>query len=161
MAALSYQSRLATVLLAEDNPAEQNLAQRALSKGIMQCDLRLVSDGEEAIAYLLGQGKYAALEAAPRPDLILLDLNMPKVDGRQVLERIKSDPKISAIPVVVLTTSTHEQDVVRSYELGCNSFINKPVDVQAFVEALEQLGSYWLKLVVLPLREPPRIRDSG
>jgi CheY-like chemotaxis protein len=86
---------------------------------------------------------------------------MPKLEGRQVLEQMKSDPAINTIPVVVLTTSTHEQDVVRSYELGCNSFINKPVDVHAFLEALEQLGSYWLKLVVLPPLEPPRKANSG
>ena len=161
MAALSEQARLATVLLAEDNPAEQNLARRALSKGVMQCDLRTVSDGEEAMAYLLRQGKYEAPETSPRPDLVLLDLNMPRLDGRQVLERMKSDPGIHTIPVIVLTTSTHEQDVMRSYELGCNSFINKPLDVHAFLDALDQLGSYWLKLVVLPSREPPLAGHSG
>ena len=161
MTVLGDQARLATILLAEDNPAEQNLTRRALSKGVMQCDLRIVSDGEEAMAYLLRQGKYEDPEVSPRPDLILLDLNMPRLDGRQVLERTKSDPGINTIPVVVLTTSTHEQDVVRSYELGCNSFINKPVDVHAFLDALKQLGSYWLKLVVLPSHEPPLAGSSG
>jgi CheY-like chemotaxis protein len=156
MTLLNDQARLATILLAEDNPAEQHLARRALSKGVMRCDLRTVSDGEEAMDYLLRRDQYEDPIAAPRPDLVLLDLNMPKLDGRQVLEQMKSDPAINTIPVVVLTTSTHEQDVVRSYELGCNSFINKPVDVHAFLEALEQLGSYWLKLVVLPPLEPPR-----
>ena len=161
MTVLGDQARLATILLAEDNPAEQNLTRRALSKGLMQCDLRIVSDGEEAMAYLLRQGKYEDPKASPRPDLFLLDLNMPRLDGRQVLERTKSDPGINTIPVVVLTTSTHEQDVVRSYELGCNSFINKPVDVHAFLDALKQLGSYWLKLVVLPSHEPPLAGNAG
>ena len=161
MAAPIDQARLATILLVEDNPAEQNLTRRALSKGVMKCNLYTVSDGEEAMAYLLRQGKYEDPKTSPRPDVVLLDLNMPKLDGRQVLERMKSDPEINTIPVVVLTTSTHEQDVVRSYELGCNSFINKPVDVHVFLEALEQLGSYWLKLVVLPAHEPPLAGNSG
>ena len=145
--------RMATVLPAEDNPAEQNLARRAPAKGVMQCDLRVVSDGEEAMDYLRRRGPYAAPEQSPRPHLILLDLNMPKLDGRQVLEQIKSDPALQKIPVVVLTTSRHDEDVARSYQLGCNSFISKPVEVHDFLDALRQLGCYWLRLVVLPAEE--------
>ncbi len=153
MAEIIENMRMATILLAEDNPAEQNLARRALEKGVIQCDLRVVSDGEEAMDYLLRRGPYSDPEQSPRPHLILLDLNMPKLDGRQVLERVKSDPALRKIPVVVLTTSRHDEDVARSYELGCNSFIGKPVDVHEFLDALRQLGGYWLRLVVLPAEE--------
>ena len=153
MAEIMENVRLATVLLVEDNPAEQNLARRALEKGVMQCDLRVVSDGEEAMDYLLRRGPYVDPGQSPRPHLILLDLNMPKLDGRQVLERIKSDPVLQTIPVVVLTTSRQDEDIARSYELGCNSFISKPVEIHDFLDALRQLGCYWLRLVVLPVGE--------
>ncbi len=150
MAEIVENLRMATVLLVEDNPAERNLARRALQKGVMQCDLRVVSDGEEAMDYLWRRGPYAAAEQSPRPHLILLDLNMPKLDGRQVLEKIKSDPALQSIPVVVMTTSRHDEDIARNYQLGCNSFISKPVEVHEFLDALRQLGCYWLRLVVLP-----------
>jgi len=138
------------VLLVEDNPAEQNLARRSFAKGHVQADLRVVSDGEEAIDYLFRRGVYSDKETSPTPDIILLDLNLPKIDGRQVLERIKSDSNLSKIPVIVLTTSKKEEDILKTYELGCNSFLNKPVEVEDFVKVLSELGSYWLKLVVLP-----------
>ncbi len=144
------QVRTATILLAEDNPADQVMARRALEGHSARCDLRIVSDGEEAMDYLLGRGKYRALPDRPVPDLILLDLNMPKLDGRQVLRQVKADPTLNTIPVVVLTTSSYEVDVSSSYELGCNSFIQKPVDLPHAAAALHQLRSYWLELVVLP-----------
>ena len=150
MMQLGEQVRAATVLLVEDNPADQNLTRRALARGVIQCDLRVVSNGEEAMDYLLQREQFAGPAVGPRPDLVLLDLNMPRLDGKQVLERMKADSNLDTIPVVVLTTSRHEEDVVRSYKLGCNSFIQKPIGIQAFVAALEQLGAYWLKLVVLP-----------
>ena len=150
MMQLGEQVRGATVLLVEDNPAEQNLTRRALARGVIQCDLRVVSNGEEAMDYLLQREKFSDPASCPRPDLILLDLNMPRLDGRQVLERMKADSNLDTIPVIVLTTSRQEEDVVRSYRLGCNSFVQKPIEVQDFVAALEQLGAYWLKLVVLP-----------
>ncbi len=150
MMQLGEQVHAATVLLAEDNPADQNLTRRALDRGVIRCDLRVVSNGEEAMDYLLQREQFADRAACPRPDLILLDLNMPRLDGRQVLERMRADPNLDTIPVVVLTTSRQEEDVVRSYKLGCNSFIQKPIQIQDFVAALEQLGAYWLKLVVLP-----------
>ena len=153
MAEIIENMSMATILLAEDNPAEQNLARRALEKGVMQCDLRVVSDGEEAMDYLLRRGPYSDPEQSPRPHLILLDLNMPKLDGRQVLERIKADPALLKIPVVVLTTSRHDEDVARCYELGCNSFISKPVEIHDFLDAVRQLSCYWLRLVVLPAEE--------
>ncbi|MCA9259631.1 MAG: response regulator [Planctomycetales bacterium] len=142
--------REAVILMAEDNPAEQRFAQRAIGVGLIRCNLQIVSDGEEALDYLYRREKFKDGDVAPRPDLILLDLNMPKLDGRQVLERIKGDESLKKIPVVILTTSKEEVDVVRSYELGCNSFLNKPVDVQEFVEVLQSLEDYWFKLVVLP-----------
>ncbi len=145
--------RLATILLAEDNPADQALTRRVLTHDVIRCDLRIVSDGEEALDYLRAEGRFAPPSDAPRPDLVLLDLNMPRLDGRQVLEEMQRNPALRVIPVIVLTTSRHEQDVFRSYELGCNSFINKPVDVPEFIAALRQLGDYWLKLVVLPSRD--------
>jgi CheY-like chemotaxis protein len=138
------------VLLAEDSPAEQRLAQRALAHSPLHCDLRLVSDGKEAMDYLLHRPPYEQAELAPRPHLLLLDLNMPKLDGRQVLREIKSNPELATIPVVVLTTSKQEQDILQSYHLGCNSFINKPVDVHEFFDMMRKLSRYWLDLVLLP-----------
>ena len=150
MMQLGEQVRAATVLLVEDNPADQNLTRRALARGVIHCDLRVVSNGEEAMDYLLQRAQFTDPASCPRPDLILLDLNMPRLDGKQVLERMKADSNLDTMPVVVLTTSRQDEDVVRSYKLGCNSFIQKPIQIQDFVAALEQLGAYWLKLVVLP-----------
>jgi CheY-like chemotaxis protein len=138
------------VLLAEDSPAEQRLAQRALERDPLHCELRMVSDGQEAMDYLLHRPPYEKAELAPRPHLLLLDLNMPKLDGRQVLREIKSNPELATIPVVVLTTSKQEQDILQSYHLGCNSFINKPVDVHEFFDMMRTLSRYWLDLVMLP-----------
>ncbi len=140
----------AVILLVEDNPAEQRLVQRTLSRGIVPCDLRIASDGEQALDYLHQRGDYADPASAPRPDLVLLDLNMPRIDGRQVLANIRQDPALKTIPVVVMTTSKAEQDIVRSYELGCNSYLNKPVEVPDCVQVLAGLQEYWFKLVVLP-----------
>jgi CheY-like chemotaxis protein len=146
----AFPCRTAVILLAEDDPGDQELTRRALQHDIIRADLRVVSDGKEALDYLNRVGKYADPETSPRPDLLLLDLNMPRVNGRQVLERMKPDPDLGRIPVVVLTTSNQEQDVLRSYALGCNSFIQKPVEICRFVEVVRQLGHYWFDLVVLP-----------
>jgi len=142
--------RFGTLLLVDDNPADQELARRALERGAFDCDLRIVADGEEALEYLHESGRYADKSCAPRPDLVLLDLNLPKVGGLQVLENMKSDSQLSLIPVVVFTTSRHEADVASSYRLGCNAFMGKPMDVSEFMTALRKIGDYWLKLVVLP-----------
>ncbi len=144
------QLKRAVILLAEDDPGDQELTRRALQYDIVRTDLRIVSDGEEALAYLYRQGKYADPEQSPRPDLVLLDLNMPRLNGREVLERLKGDSALSQIPVVVLTTSQEEIDVLRSYDLGCNSYIQKPVDVDRFMKAIRQLGNYWFEVVTLP-----------
>lgn len=143
------------VLLVEDNPAEQNLAKRSFKKCTVEANLQIVSDGEEALEYLFRRGRYADPSSSPRPDIILLDLNLPKVEGREVLKTIKEFKPLANIPVIVLTTSRKPEDVVRSYELGCSSFLNKPVDITEFINVLKEVGSYWLELVVLPTKKQP------
>lgn len=150
MSELTRKPRRAVVLLIEDDPGDQELTRRALAEGVIKVDLRIVTDGVHAMAYLTRVGEYSDPLKAPPPDLILLDLNMPKIDGREVLRRIKSEPKLREIPVVVLTTSEQESDIVRSYDLGCNSFITKPVDLDGFIQAIRKLGAYWFELVTLP-----------
>ncbi|HEX7183155.1 MAG TPA: response regulator [Thermoanaerobaculia bacterium] len=138
------------ILLAEDDPDDRMLVQDAVAEGRLVNDLRCVEDGEELLDYLHQRGKYAGESAAPRPGLILLDLNMPKKDGREALREIKADPSLRQIPVVVLTTSKAEEDVFRSYDLGANSFVTKPVTFQSLVELMKTLGRYWLEIVELP-----------
>ncbi|HVF61936.1 MAG TPA: response regulator [Thermoanaerobaculia bacterium] len=136
------------ILLAEDDPDDRLLLQEALQEGRLANELICVEDGEELLDYLHQRGKWAG--GAPRPGLILLDLNMPKLDGREALRAIKADPSLRQIPVVVLTTSKAEEDVLRSYDLGANSFITKPVTFQSMVDLMRVLGSYWLEIVELP-----------
>jgi len=140
----------AVILLVEDNPADQELIRRAVEKVTIPGDLRIVEDGEEALAYLFRRGKYQDPAASPKPDLMLLDLNLPRIDGYQVLGEIRADSKLRPIPVVVLTTSRHEKDVIRSYELGCNSFIPKPQGLDQFTGLLQAIEEYWFKVAVLP-----------
>lgn len=141
--------RPAVVLLVDDDSGDQELTRRALADGVHRVDLRITSDGEEALDYLYRRGRFEDPALAPPPDLILLDLNMPRVDGRQVLMRVKADPELRSLPIVVLTTSQHETDILQSYSLGCNSFVSKPVTMEGFVTALRELGSYWFELVTL------------
>ena len=143
-------TKRAVVLLAEDDPGDQELTRRALQEDVLRTTLHVVSDGEETMDFLLRRGDYDNPAAAPRPDLLLLDLNMPKLDGRQVLQQIRGDEGLRSLPVVVLTTSKQEEDIIRSYELGCNSFITKPVGIEAFMRTVRELGSYWFELVTLP-----------
>ena len=142
----------AVVLLVEDEPEDQALTRRAFQKGVFRVDLRIVSDGQEAMDYLLRKGEYEDPERAPRPDLVLLDLNMPNLDGQEVLKRVRAHPDLQRLPVVVLTTSNQEADVLRSYDLGCNAFITKPLEMDAFVRAIEKLKCYWFELVTRPSR---------
>ncbi len=142
--------RSVTILLAEDDPGDQELTRRALQIDSLTIDLQIVEDGEETLLYLRREGRFAGHGCAPFPDLILLDLNMPRIGGREVLEAIKDDPRLSRIPVVVLTTSAQDTDIIRSYDLGCNSFIQKPVDMRQFTETVRQLGRYWFEVVTLP-----------
>jgi CheY-like chemotaxis protein len=140
----------AVILLVEDDRGDQELTRRALEEGKIRNELRIVEDGEEALAYLFRGGKYKDPATSPRPDLLLLDLNLPRVDGREVLERVRADAKLRRMAVVVLTTSRQEQDVLRSYEVGCNSFITKPVDLDQFIRVVQTLEEYWFQIVVLP-----------
>ncbi len=144
--------RIAVVLLVEDDPGDQEITRRALTEEAIRVEMHMVGNGEAAIDYLMRQGPYLDPAVSPRPDLILLDLNMPRMDGRQVLERIRSEPSIRAIPVIVLTTSDQETDIIRSYEIGCNSYITKPVEFAKFISVLKIIDTYWLGIVTLPTR---------
>jgi len=140
-----------TILICDDDDEDRMLTQQALVDAHVSNDLRFVDDGEELLDYLYQRGRFAGeTEKAPRPGLILLDLNMPKMDGRDALKRIKGDPTLRAIPVVMLSTSRRDEDVMRSYQFGVNSFITKPVTFSGLVEAMHVLGRYWLEIVELP-----------
>lgn len=134
------------VLLVEDNPDDVELTLRALKTNHLSNKVHVVRDGAEAIEFLFGSGAYAARNHGAVPKVVLLDLKLPKVDGLEVLRRIKSDPQTKTIPVVVLTSSKEDQDVVKSYQLGVNSYIVKPVDFDKFVKSIRDLGMYWLLL---------------
>ncbi|SDH89080.1 response regulator [Roseospirillum parvum] len=137
-----------TILMADDDDADVMLARKALAEVRLANDFHHVRDGQELLDYLYREGRYGA--DTPRPALVLLDLNMPVMDGRQALERIKADPSLRRIPVIVLTTSKAEEDIVRTYELGCNSYITKPVTFEGLVQAMKVVESYWLEIVTLP-----------
>jgi CheY-like chemotaxis protein len=140
-----------TILICDDDEDDRMLTEQALEDAHISNDLRFVEDGEQLLDYLYQRGPFAGeTGAAPRPGLILLDLNMPKMDGREALKIMKSDPTLHDIPVVVLTTSGLDADVIRSYQLGVNSFITKPVTFSGLVEAMNVLGRYWLEIVELP-----------
>ncbi|MFQ5813550.1 MAG: response regulator [Anaerolineae bacterium] len=136
--------------MADDDPDDRMLAKEALEEARMANDLHFVEDGEELMDYLYRRGKYAELISSPRPGLILLDLNMPKKDGREALKEIKADPGLRRIPIVVLTTSRAEEDIYRTYDLGVSSFITKPVSFESLVGIMKTLGKYWFEIVELP-----------
>ncbi len=138
------------ILLADDDPDDRLLTIRALKRSRLRNEIYTVEDGEELMDYLHRRGPYADPQRSPRPGLILLDLNMPRKDGREALEEIKSDPVLRRIPVVVLTTSNAEADILRSYDLGVNAFITKPVTFEGLVRALQVLGDFWFEIVRLP-----------
>jgi CheY-like chemotaxis protein len=140
-----------TILICDDDEDDQMLTRQALEQAHVSNSLRFVADGVELLDYLYQRGKYGGeMGKAPRPGLILLDLNMPKMDGREALNIIKGDKSLRDIPVVVLSTSHLDADIVRSYDLGVNSFITKPVSFSGLVEAMNVLGRYWLEIVELP-----------
>jgi chemotaxis family two-component system response regulator Rcp1 len=138
------------VLLVEDSPGDVRLTQEAFKDAKVHINLHVASDGAEAMAFLSREGKHADV---PRPDLILLDLNLPKKDGREVLEEIKENPALKSIPVVVLTTSAYEMDIVRSYQCHANCYITKPVDLDGFLKVVRSIDSFWLSVVQLPHKE--------
>lgn len=138
------------ILMADDDPDDRLLAERALHEYRLKNGIRFVEDGEELMDYLYRRGKYSAPGAAPVPGLILLDLNMPRKDGREALAEIKRDPVLHKIPVVILTTSKAEEDIVRAYDLGVNSYITKPVTFQGLAEIMKTLSIYWFEIVKLP-----------
>jgi CheY-like chemotaxis protein len=140
-----------TILMAEDDPEDRELTKDALDEARLVNNLRFVEDGEELMDYLYRRGKYADAGSSPRPGIILLDLNMPKKDGREALAEIKADPKLRRIPIVVLTSSKAEEDVLRSYDLGVSSYITKPVSFGALVDLMKALGKYWFTIVELPI----------
>lgn len=135
-----------SILLIEDNPDDQKLTVRALKKNNITNDIVIAEDGAQALDYLFGAGQFAGRDVLNRPALVLLDLKLPKVDGLSVLGLIRADARTKTVPVVILTSSREEQDLVRSYELGANSYVRKPVDFLEFVDAARQLGVYWLIL---------------
>ena len=143
------------ILLVEDNPSDVGLTQRALAKSHIANEMIVAEDGQDALDYLFAAGKYTGRDVSETPALVLLDLKLPRVDGLEVLRRIRADERTRRMPVVILTTSKEEQDVAQSYDLGANSYIRKPVDFKQFVESVERLGLYWLVMNEPP---PPIVR---
>ena len=140
------------ILVAEDDAEDQMLVKEAMEESRLSNHIHFVSDGEELLAYLRHEAPYADTRKYPRPGLILLDLNMPRKDGREAMKEIKTDPKLRVIPIVVLTTSKAEEDILRTYDLGVNSFITKPVSFSSLVNVMRTLGKYWFEIVELPIQ---------
>ncbi len=141
------------ILMADDDEDDILLTQKALRQGKLLNELYCVRDGEELLDYLLHRGDYTDASNAPRPGVILLDLNMPRKDGREALKEIKANPDLNDIPIVVFTTSKAEEDIYRSYKLGVNSFITKPVTFERLIEVMQMIGKYWFEIVTLPPEE--------
>ncbi len=147
---MNAEAKPITILMADDDPDDRLLTADALKEARLINDIRFVENGEELLDYLRHTGKFAPPANAPRPGLILLDLNMPRKDGRAVLKDLKQDPELRTIPIVVLTTSKDDEDVYKSYDLGVNSYIVKPVTFEALVDILQTLEKYWFEIVELP-----------
>jgi CheY-like chemotaxis protein len=141
------EGRAIDILLVEDDPGDELITREAFEHNKLKNRLHVAHDGEEGLNYLYRRGEFAD---APRPDLILLDLNLPKYDGRQLLEKIKSDPALAQIPVVVLTTSSAEEDILKSYKLHANAYVTKPVDLDQFMKAVRQIDEFFVQVVRLP-----------
>jgi chemotaxis family two-component system response regulator Rcp1 len=144
---MNQSGRLVEILLVEDNPGDVRLTLEALREGKMRNNLSVVEDGVEALAFLCREGKHVG---APRPDLIFLDLNLPKMDGREVLAQIKADENLKSIPVVVLTTSKAEEDIIKTYNLHANCYVTKPVDLEQFIKVVKLIEDFWFTIVKLP-----------
>ena len=147
---MSSRRRTITILMADDDPEDRDFARQALADSRLANDFRTVTDGVELLEYLRREGEYEDPEDAPRPGLLLLDLKMPRMDGLEALREIRAQPEFRSLPVVVLTTSSADEDIAASYELGANSYIRKPVTFDGLVEALGAVGRYWFEIVELP-----------
>ena len=147
-------SKSITILMADDDPDDREMTREAFHEARLANDLRFVSDGAEMMDYLQRRGKYADPASSPYPGIILLDLNMPRKDGREALRELKLDPRLRSIRVIILTTSRAEEDIVRTYNLSAASYITKPVTFEALVEVIRMLGKYWLEIVELPEHDP-------
>ena len=143
-------TRPITILMADDDPDDRQMTKEAFEEAHLANDLRFVKDGVELLDYLHRQGKYSDPASSPRPSIILLDLNMPRKDGREALQELKADPKLRSIRVIILTTSKADEDIARSYDLSATSYITKPVTFDALVDVVWTLGKYWLEIVELP-----------
>lgn len=150
MSAPSAETRQFTILLVEDSPVQQQLTRRALEDSSLAADLHVVDDGVAALQYLKHEGDFMDADANPRPDIVLLDLNMPRMTGHEFLEKLKNDPKLASIPVTVLTTSSADSDATASYAKGANAFVTKPDEYDKFVELLSALGQFWAHFVKSP-----------
>lgn len=150
-----------TILMADDDADDRQMTKEAFDESHLRNDLRFVEDGVELLDYLHHRGKYADPECSPRPGLILLDLNMPKMDGREALREIKSDPRLKNIRVVILTTSKAEADIMRTYDLSAASYITKPVTFTSLLDIVKTLGKYWLEIVELPVDDEGNGRSNA
>jgi CheY-like chemotaxis protein len=150
---MKAEGKMTTIVLADDDPDDRQLTEDAFTENRLANQFHCVEDGEELMDYLHRRGKYESLRNERLPGLILLDLNMPRKDGREALKEIKADPGLRRIPIVVLTTSKAEEDIIRSYDLGVNSYVTKPVTFKSLVDLIKVLGLYWFEVVELPLEE--------
>jgi CheY-like chemotaxis protein len=151
---MSYgKSKPIIILMADDDEDDRMLAEDALREGRVLNELHCVEDGVELLNYLRRKGKYGDKTVSPRPGLILLDLNMPRMDGREALQQLKADPALRSIPIVILTTSIQEEDMVKGYDLGAASYITKPVTFEGLVALMRALGNYWVEFVELPIKD--------
>ncbi len=141
-----YLHKTAVILYAEDNPADQRLTLKAFSKSKVKTDLRIVNDGQEALDYLEHKGEYADKSKSPLPDLVLLDINMPRVDGKEALKYIRESDRLNILPVIMLTTSDYEKDILESYKLGVNAYVSKPIKVEDFFTAILRLENFWMNI---------------
>ncbi len=139
-----------TILMADDDADDRKMTQEAFDASCLGNDLRFVEDGEELLDYLYRRGKYSDPATSPRPSILLLDLNMPKKDGREALQELKADPQFRALRVIILTTSKAEEDIINSYDLSAASYITKPVTFEGLIEVIRAMGRYWLEIVELP-----------
>ena len=153
---MSDQGQLIPILMADDDPDDRLLTKQAFLEYRVANGISFVENGEELMDYLYHRGEYADPESAPRPGLILLDLNMPKKDGRECLAEIKSDPDLRSIPVIVMTTSRAEEDILRSYDLGANSYVTKPVTFARLADVMKAIGKYWFEIVESPPNNVPQ-----